>query len=210
MILGKKEKEKEMSWFDVTLSKYVRLQELTTLEDDTERLLAIAELLLGEEVTELPIQDFSQEIKKLSFMNAPIPEIKLPKKIDVSGRKYYFDCLLGNISTSQYVDFTTHSKSNDLSKMLSAFLIPEGHKYNDGYDMQMVMSDIKELPIPVIQSAAFFFGKQWELFIRIFQHYSVRRIRKTNLPKEAKKNMIKAVKASVDLVLFHTSLNSAK
>ena len=208
MIFGKK--KKEMSWYDVTLSKYVRLQELSKLEDDTERLLAVAELMLGEEVTELPIQEFSQEIKKLSFMNAPIPEIKLPKKIDVNGRKYYFDCLLGNISTSQYVDFTTHAKSNDMSKMLSAFVIPEGHKYNDGYDMQMVMSDINDLPIPVVQSAAFFFGTQWELFMKIFQRYSVRRIKKTKLPKEAKENMIKAVKASVDLVLFPISSNSAR
>lgn len=208
MILGKK--KKEMSWYDVTLSQYVRLHELSKVEDDTDRLLAVAELMLGEEVTELPIQEFSKEVKKLSFMNAPIPEIKLPKKIDVNGRKYYFDCLLGNISTSQYVDFTTHAKSNDMSKMLSAFVIPEGHKYNDGYDMHIVMSDINELPIPVVQSAAFFFGTQLELFMRIFQHYSVRRIKKTRMPKEVKENMIKAVKVSVDLVLYHTSLSSAK
>jgi hypothetical protein len=94
--------------------------------------------------------------------------------------------------------------------MLSVFVIPADHKYNDGYDMLQVMNDINDLPIPVVSSIAFFFGRQFSTFMRIFQRYSIKQIKKTNLPKEAKENMIKVVQNSVDLALYPLSSNSAK
>lgn len=198
-------KDKEMNWYDVTLFQFTKLQELVKIEDEDERMISIAELILGNDVSDLPLSEFAKELKKLKFLNEPIPEVKLPKKIELNGRKYYVDCLLGNISTSQYVDFNNHSKTNDMSKMLSVFFIPEGHKYNDGYDMLEVFNDMNDLPIPVVQSASFFFGRQYSTFMKIFRRYSIKQIKKTNLPKEAKENMIKVVEKSVDLALYPLS-----
>lgn len=198
-------KEKKMTWYDVTLYQFNELQKLFELEDETERVLGIAELLLGNDVTDLPLKDFNEKFKLLGFLKEEIPNKIPPKKVEVNGRKYFLDCLLGNISTAQYVDFTNHSNSSDLSKMLSVFIIPEGHKYNDGYDMLQVMDDVNSLPIPIVNSIAFFFGKQFSTFMRIFQRYSIKQIKKTNLPKEAKENMIKVVQNSVDLALYPLS-----
>jgi len=195
---------KKYNWYNVTLYQFERLQELIKIEDETERTIAIAELILGNDVTNLPISEFKKEIAKLEFMKEPIPDGIPPKKIELNGKKYFIDSLLGNISTAQYVDFTNHSKSGNMAKMLSVFIIPEGHKYNDGYDMLEVINDIEQLPIPVVNSTAFFFKRQLEKFIQIFQSYSIKRIKKLNLPKETKKNMIKVVKESVDLVLSHS------
>jgi hypothetical protein len=86
--------------------------------------------------------------------------------------------------------------------MLSVFLIPEGHKYNDGYDMLQVINDINDLPVTVVNDAAFFFGRHFSVFMETFQSYSVKQIQKTNLPKEVKEKMIKAVKDSVRLALL--------
>lgn len=203
-------KEKKMTWYDVTLYQFNELQKLMEVEDDTERVFSIAELLLGEDVTNLPLKEFNEKFKQLDFLKEEIPNKIPPKKVEVNGRKYFLDCLLGNISTAQYVDFTNHSNSGDLSKMLSVFLIPEGHKYNDGYDMLQVMDDVNSLPIPIVNSIAFFFGKQFSTFMEIFQAYSIKQIKKTNLPKEAKENMIKAVEKSVDLALYPLSSSFAK
>ena len=205
-------KQNKLTWMDVTLHQFNLLQEAIKIEDETERVIRISEILLGDEVTNLPLKEFNEKVKELSFMKNELPVKNPPKKLEVNGRKYYMDCLLGNLSTAQYVDFRSYSNATnpDIAKMLSVFIIPEGHKYNDGYDMLEVINDIQLLPIPIVNSTAFFFKRQSEKFIQIFQSYSIKRIKKLNLPKEIKKNMIKVVKESVDLVLSHSYLNSVK
>lgn len=198
-------KQKKMTWYDVSLFKFNEMQKLLEIEDEAEKTFAIAELLLGEDVTTLPLKDFNDRLKQLDFLKEEIPNVIPPKKIEINGRKYFLDCLLGNVSTVQYVDFNNHANSGDLCKMLSVFVIPEGHKYNDGYSMEDVMNDIKDMPIPIVNSIAFFFSRQYSTFMRIFQRYSIKQIKKTNLPKEVKENMIKAVKGSVDMALYPLS-----
>lgn len=198
-------KENKMTWYNVTFRQFLMLQELFKIEDETEKLLSIAELLLGEEITELPISQFKEEIKVLDFLKEALPDSNPPKKVEVNGRKYYMDCLLGNVTTAQYVDYVNHAKTNDICKMMSVFLIPEGHKYNDGYDMEQVFEDINDLPVPIVNNTAFFFGKQFKLFMRIFQRYSIKQIKKTKMPKAAKKAMIEAVEKSMDLALYPLS-----
>lgn len=199
-----------MKWNDVKYYQFEKLQELLKIDNDEERMIEVAQLLLGEEVLNLPVAEFAKKVKELDFLQSEMPSGIPPKKITINGRKYFLDCLLGNVSTAQYIDFTNHSKTNDICKMLSVFLIPEGHKYNDGYDILQVMNDIKDLPVTVVNDTAFFFGRHYNVFMRIFQSYSIKNIKKTNLPKEVKKNMIKVVKDSVDLALYPLSSNFAK
>lgn len=199
-----------MKWSNVKLWQFNKLQELLKIENEEERLIEVAELLLGENVLDLPVSEFAKRIKELDFLKEEIPTNVPPKKITVNGRAYYIDCLLGNVSTAQYVDFTNHSKSEDISKMLSVFIIPEGHKYNDGYDMLEVIKDINDLPITVANDVAFFFGRHFSVFMETFQSYSIKQIKKTNMPKKVKEKLIKVVKNSVALVLYPLSSNSAK
>ena len=194
-------KNKKLDWYDVTLLQFNKLQEILEVEDDLERVVLVSELILGDKITDLPLKEYNEAVKKLDFLKEPIPDKNPPHKIEVNGRKYYLDCLLGNVTTAQYIDYINHAKDNDIAKMLSVFMIPVGHKYNDGYDMMQVINDINDIPIPVVNSAAFFFGRQFSKFMQIFQSYSIKEIKETNLPNEIKKNMIKIVKNSVDLVL---------
>lgn len=199
-----------MKWNDVKLYQFNKLQELLNIENEEERMIEVAKLLLGEEVLDLSVAAFTIKLKELKFLQEEIPTNVPPKKVIVNGRKYYLDCLLGNVTTAQYVDFTNYSKSNDISKMLSVFMIPEGHKYNDGYDMLQVINDINDLPVTVVNDAAFFFGRHFSVFMKTFQSYSIKQIKKTNMPKEVKKNLIKVVENSVDLALSPLSSNSVK
>lgn len=198
-------KYSKLNWYNVNLNQFILLQDAFKIEDDTEKMISIAEIILGNDVTNLPLKEFNEQMKRLEFLKEEIPSVVPPKKFEINGKKYFMDCLLGNITTAQYVDFTNQSNTGDLSKMLSVFVIPEGHKYNDGYDMLEVINDIGMLPIPIVNSIAFFFGRQFSVFMKIFQRYSIKQIKKTNLPKEAKENMIKAVEKSVDLALYPLS-----
>lgn len=200
-----KKKRVRKSWKDVTLKEFLELQDLLKIEDETERLMAVSELLLGEEVLDLPLTEFVKKTQALEFIKEPLPEDNPPKNVEVNGRKYYLDCLLGNLKTGQYIDYINHAKAGDIAKMLSVFIIPEGHKYNDGYDMEEVFDDINDLPIPVVNSAAFFFERQFRLFIKIFRRYSTSRLRKMKIDENTKKLLIEMVNNSTDTVLFHTS-----
>lgn len=197
--------KKKMSWKDVTLKQFMELQELLKIEDETDRLLAVAELLLGEEVVDLPIAEFTKRVREIDFIKNPLPDEAPQKKIEVNGRKYNVDCLLGNIKTGQYIDYINHGNSGDFAKMLSVFLIPEGHKYNDGYDMEEVFSDINDLPITFVNSAAFFFARQFKTFIQIFQRYSIKQLKKMKIDKQTKKSMIEVLDKSMDMALSRLS-----
>lgn len=193
-------KYSKLNWYNVNLNQFILLQDVFKIEDDTEKMISVAEIILGNDVTNLPLKEFNEQMKRLEFLKEEIPSVVPPKKFEINGKKYFMDCLLGNITTAQYVDFNNHSNTGDFAKMLSVFIIPEGHTYNDGYDMLEVINDIGMLPIPIANSTAFFFGRQFSVFMRIFQRYSAKQIKKTNLPKEVKENMIKIMKDSVNLI----------
>lgn len=194
-------KDKQMTWYDVTLYQFEKLQDLLKIENEEERMFAIAELLLGEEVTNLPISEFVSATKRLSFLSEEIETKIPPKNLELNGRKYTVDCLLGRISTAQYIDFQNHLKGNDIAVTLSVFIIPKGHKYNDGYDMLQVIDDIKSIPIPIVNSLSFFFSRQFKESMKIFQSYLTKEMKTMNMPKEVKENLIKAVENSMDLIL---------
>lgn len=200
-----------MKWNDVTLNQFLELQQIMNIEDDTDKMLSIAELFFGEDVTTLPLPEFNKKMKELDFLQTEVPNNHIVKKVTINGHDYTIDALLGHISTAQYVDFTNYMKEeNKIAEVLSVFFIPKGHKYNDGYDMEEVIRDMGSLPVDIAMSESFFFSRQFAQFIKIFRSYSIKQLKKTNLPKDVKENLTKVVENSVDLVLYPLSSNSAK
>ena len=197
---------KELNWYNIDLKTFKELQTVLEIKDETERVIAMAELILGEEVTDLPLREFNEQLKKLEFLTTEVPESIPPKKVEINGRIYDVTSLLGNITTAQYLDFMNHIKSNDTARMLSAFVVPKGHKYNDGYDMQEVITDMEDLPIPVANSITSFFTAQFAKFIKIFQSSSIKKVKKDKtLSKEDKERIINLIKSSAELVLLPLS-----
>ena len=190
-----------LKWSDIKYRTLLDIREAANIEDENERVYAIMEAVFGEDVLDLPLKDFNEKCKELQFLQKEIPNDLHVKDIKVNGREYYFDGLLGKITTAQYIDFQNYQKNNDEQKSFSVFIIPKGHKYNDGYDMEQVFNDILDIPVPVLFSASFFFSRQFELFIRIFRRYSIKQMKKLGLPKEAMENLEKVVNLSTEMML---------
>ena len=190
-----------LKWNDIKYRTLLDIREAANIEDENERVYAIMEAVFGEDVLDLPLKDFNEKCKELQFLQKEIPNDLHVKDIKVNGREYYFDGLLGKITTAQYIDFQNYQKNNDEQKSFSVFIIPKGHKYNDGYDMEQVFNDILDIPVPVLFSASFFFSRQFELFIRIFRRYSIKQMKKLGLPKEAMENLEKVVNLSTTMML---------
>lgn len=190
-----------LKWSNITYRTLLDIREAANIEDENERVYAIMEAVFGEDVLDLPLKDFNEKCKELQFLQKEIPNDLHVKDIKVNGREYYFDGLLGKITTAQYIDFQNYQKNEDEQKSFSVFIIPKGHKYNDGYDMEQVFNDILDIPVPVLFSASFFFSRQFELFIRIFRRYSIKQMKKLGLPKEAMANLEKVVNLSTTMML---------
>lgn len=190
-----------LTWNNITYRQLLDIKEAVNIEDENERVCAIMEAVFGEDVLDLPLKEFTEKCNELSFLQKPIPNDLHVKNIKVNGREYYFDGLLGNITTAQYIDFQNYQKNEDEQKAFSVFIIPKGHKYNDGYDMEQVFNDILDIPVPVLFSASFFFSRQFELFIKIFRRYSIKQMKKLGLPKEAMENLEKVVNLSTEMMI---------
>lgn len=129
---------------------YQRLMAITEqYENESERNLAIIAELSGESeeyLLDLPLDEFNRYVKGASFLlHAPkLPKIRSEYKVG----KF---TLVPTIKTSQmtagqYIDFQTYAKEGDsrIIEMLSCLLVPKGHKYNNGYDVEEVQRACKD------------------------------------------------------------------
>lgn len=204
-------RKKKLTWHDITLRQALAIKEANNIEDEYERMFTIGQIIFGDSVNDLSFKDFIKKYNdELEFMKTDIPYDLYVDKIKVNGREYYFDGLLGNISTAQYIDFQQYLKTNDEKQIYSVFFIPverkywlfkKKHKYNDGYDMLQVFKDIEDMPVDVLESASFFFTRQFELFIRIFRRYSIKQMKKLGLPKDQMKTLMKMVNMTTEMLM---------
>ena len=91
-----------------------------------------------------------------------------------------------------------NEEEKDVVKLMSVFLIPEGHDYNDGYDMNQVMNDINDMCWLDIKAASFFFRIQLAMCMLI----SKRSLRKLMKESKATKSQIKEVEESLNSMAY--------
>ena len=100
-----------------------------------------------------------------------------------------------SIRLEDYSNYLKEKKGvENFSKLISVFLIPKGHKYNDGYDIdeliELIESDMKMIDINAI---SFFLQRQYITSIGIITAYSIRTMKKTMMKEQnlQKKEAIK-------------------
>ena len=74
------------------------------------------------------------------------------------------------MTVAQYLDFqqlVPEGFGNRPAEMLSVFLVPDGHNYNDGYDKETVLDDMYEMSVPEGLGIADFFSKRCQRLIRL-------------------------------------------
>lgn len=158
------------------------MQEVTA-EDDIERMAAYISILFGiEDPLNLTATEFAQYASKVAFLGEAIPsnERGLASSYTINGTTYTFHGNVLSMNMGQLMDWRQYtSKENiDYAECLSVFIIPEGHKYNDGYDMDKTINDIDSLPITTIMRMYDFFLQGLRLYIHISRAYLKRLLKK--------------------------------
>lgn len=183
----KKKKEKPaLTWYDVTLNQYQKLQNIDTSE--LEGQIEAATILLGVDTDDMTWVDFCKELNKLDFLNQPIPKTIVRNSYMLNGRKYNCFVNLQDLTVSRYMDFENLSKTKDLVKILAVFLIPDGKEYGS-YDLDEVYEDIKTMNIVEASGIFNFFPLEFRICIEVLKDYSIKELKKNpelqNLVSEA-------------------------
>lgn len=180
-----------MSWKDISIEKYLQIQEvvnsneMSELEKETE----IANIIYGFDITELPIAEYKQKIKALEFIATLPDKEKLASNYTINGVKYNTKADLGSIQANQFIDFQNYVKKQDMIGCISCFFIPDGHKYNDGYDMIKVKKDVGQLPITSANALTFFFKTQYVILLILSQRYSLKLMKEMGMTNKKIKEM---------------------
>ena len=182
----------KLTWADITLEKYLEIQALKTI-DNIDFIVNLIKIIYNVEDPEsLPYTDVLEYGDKLKFMSEAIKEVPLKDYYILNGNKYMLDIDMLNMKTQQVIDYRNYVKEeNNFVKILSVFLIPEGHKYNDGYSIQDVQNDIMYMTMPDVFSISSFFLKAWQTCLTVFQDYFNETIENMEKIPEEKREMLK-------------------
>jgi len=134
-------------------------------------------------------------VRELEFVGTDVVPSEVKKDYILNGRKYTLQKAINHISPAQYIDFNNYLKDGEIDEkyadILSVFLIPEGMKYNDGYDIDEVKDDInKYMCITDALGIFSYFFHYFVRFVQISQQYTSRRLKKMkSLTREEKQKI---------------------
>lgn len=155
------------SWKDLPLGVYKKITALDP--EDSEGNLKVVALLEGVDYNEIlnaPLAEVKEKVQKLDFLTKKPKKHLVKLKYKLGNKVYKFDCSAKSITTAQFIDFS-NTKKEDMTGALAIFLIPEGHRYNEDYDLEDAMLDIdKYLSVEEALSICDFFTTLSELYVR--------------------------------------------
>ena len=185
------------SWRDVTIDEYFNLVDRLSDEGLTEyeREVILVSFVTGldeDKVWDMTIGEFKANQLNTAFMK----EFNVArdcnfKTIQLAGEKYDVCTDLHNFTVAQYIDFQTFyaqrkDNANILASLLACFIIPRGHGYAEGYDVNdLKMKIINGLDILTAEELLFFFLKRYLLSMRATANYfnwAIRRLKRKGMP----------------------------
>lgn len=182
---------KYKSWNDITINIYERLQqnikdaEITgdaEMDALNQNIAMISVLCDVDEdvIADLGLVEFSKLVAQTDFLKE-MPETEINSKYTINGKVYEVFTDIQNMTMNQYIDFQKlyKDKNNKTRELLACFLIPEGKKYCDGYNVAEVIKDIGEhFSIVDANSILFFFAILYQSLIKTTLNYSIKQMKK--------------------------------
>ena len=187
------------SWRDVTIYEYFNLVDRLSDEGLTEyeREIILVSFAMGvaeDKVWDMTIGEFKANQLNTAFMKEFNVERDCNfKTIIIDGEKYDVCTDLHNFTVAQYIDFQTFyaqrkDNANILASLLACFIIPRGHGYAEGYDVNdLKLKIINGLDILTAEELLFFFLKRYLLSMRATANYfnwAIRRMKRKGMPVE--------------------------
>lgn len=183
------------SWEELTWGEYEQIEQILNTDIPSDyKTVHLVSILTGLDVSvieNLPISHFNKLIPHLSFLDTEPGTHYHRFEYTINGREYRFAGKLEEITTAQYIDYRAYiqEENKDVVKLMSVFMIPKGHDYNDGYDMELVRKDISDMNWLDLRAASFFFRIQLAAYIEIMKSSLVKSMKKTKTDRKRIKEL---------------------
>ena len=148
---------------ELSVGKYLRVLELCEDKslDNVERQVAILSVLSGkteDEILNLPLLEYMEMSGRLKFLEKSPDLPESPAKSYKVGKWVLVPVAdIRNMTAAQYIDFQTFAAQDGSRtvEIISCMVVPEGMKYNDGYDIVELQNDIREM-MPVTDAMSLY------------------------------------------------------
>lgn len=141
-----------MTWKDINIKQFKNInkilkdKDLTDIEKNLE-LIAYVFNLDEDDLYDLDLSAIHKYTNELEFLNDFKPDYaREPKIKHIGDYEVGIDYHLSKFSVAQYIDFMAEINSTepDLARLCATILIPKGHKYNDGYNLEEFIEQIEQ------------------------------------------------------------------
>ena len=152
-------------WDKVSLRQYEMMIALDPDGEDAglERMAILNNMTL-EEVMNAPLSEANEMAEAMQFLRKQ-PKVKRTKKVyTINGREYALMSEPSKITTAQYIDYDQLPNKADLIEVLAIVMVPPGHIYNDGYDLEQAKNDVGDLTVEEAVSICDFFTRALALY----------------------------------------------
>ena len=198
------------NWDDLTVADQMRIREIGELQtvSEDEKNIMVAALLSGleyEQLLQMPFENLRAIMDNTEFLFHKPEAKKAKRKYELNGHTYKLFKDPGEMTVAQYISFQ-QIQADGFDKrpleMLAIFLIPDGHQYNDGYDMEEVMDDMGDMKITDALGVCSFFTRRCLRSIRRIKVLStlMLKVERLKAPK-AERERIKATEIQLQLIL---------
>lgn len=162
---------KKKSFKDINLKDYKKIVEISTreLDSDLEKDIAVLAVLCDcseDDIYNMPLNELKSLLSEINWIKGYnyTPANKLPNKLKIDGIEYTINPDINKFTVAQYMDFQNFwDKRNEyMGNLLAVFIIPKGHKYNEGYDVMELADRLEEVfSLDDWNNVCFFFLKIW-------------------------------------------------
>lgn len=191
------------NYSQLPLGRYIDIT--SVLSDDTlgevdrqVRVLAILSGRTEDDLLNAPITDYADFARRAQFLDKA-PEVTAEAKdVYVLGAFRLVPVKdARKMTAAQYIDFQTFGRDagNNIVEMLSCLLVPEGMRYNDGYDVLEVQAAIREHMdcVSALGVYAFFFESLRTSMLDSLTS-SAREVRKAPIAETEKRKALTAIR----------------
>ena len=128
-----------------TFLQLVKVSEEAT--DDTDRTVSVLSILTGKTVDDLlglEISEYQRLVQLAQFIERTPTNVPVRQEYKLGDMVLVPTLLVKHMTAGQYIDFQGFIKEEGHDfELLSCFMVPKGHKYLDGYEIEDVQATLK-------------------------------------------------------------------
>lgn len=180
------------SWDKISISRWRQIKDIISDEarDEMSKEIGLLSVLCDVDentLWDMNIMDLDPLTKKMGFIeDFDFPKDVKYRKINIGNTKCNIEKDLQKFTIAQFVDYQSLYKNfeKNIGAILACFIVPEGHRYGDGYDVAEFAKEIEEhLSIVQSNSICFFLLRNWLSSLEgivIYSNWIMRRMAKKN------------------------------